>query len=171
MRPCMQCLWVYTINRENSVLVLLLVHRGVVTTDRKWRCKQIYSYLEGLYSIFSKNFRKFSVNKNFSEISGLTTLAVTVSVWVSVNCALQVADKSDSGAEAWQEASHLFAVVYRKQLANRRRPSLHRQLHNWTLSSTYVHLSSIYASAGQWTCLLRRKAGGDWSDNRDIRKS
>jgi len=51
-----------TTNHKNNVLVLILVHRGAVTADRKWRCKQIYSYLEGLYCIFSKNFRKFSGN-------------------------------------------------------------------------------------------------------------
>jgi len=45
-----------TINHGNNVLVLLLVHRGAVRADRKWRCKQIYSYLEGLYCIFSRNF-------------------------------------------------------------------------------------------------------------------
>jgi len=48
-----------TINHGNSVLMLLLVHRGAVAGDRKWKCKQIYRYLEGLYCIFSKNFRKF----------------------------------------------------------------------------------------------------------------
>jgi len=61
---------VSTINHENNVLVLLLVHRGAVKADRKWRCKQIYSYFEGLYCIFSKNFRKFSGNKNFRKFSG-----------------------------------------------------------------------------------------------------
>jgi len=59
-----------TINHENSVLVLLLVHRRAVKADRKWRCKQIYSYFEGLYCIFSKNFRKFSGNINFRKFSG-----------------------------------------------------------------------------------------------------
>jgi len=38
--------------------------------DRKWRCKQIYSYFEGLYCIFSKNLRKFSGNINFRKFSG-----------------------------------------------------------------------------------------------------
>jgi len=47
------------INHGNNVLVLLLVHRGAVTDDRERRCKQLYSYFEGLYCIFSKNFRKF----------------------------------------------------------------------------------------------------------------
>jgi len=70
-----------TINHENNVFVLLLVHRGDVKAERKWRCKEIYGYLEGMYGIFSKNFRKFSGNKNFRkdwnkfpETSGLTTL-------------------------------------------------------------------------------------------------
>jgi len=49
-------------NHENNVLVLLLVHRGAVKANRKWRCNQINSYLEGLYCIFSKNFRKFFGN-------------------------------------------------------------------------------------------------------------
>ena len=48
-------------NTINNVLMLLLVHRGAVKADRKWRCKQIYRYLEGLYwwEIFSINFRKY----------------------------------------------------------------------------------------------------------------
>jgi len=51
------------------------VHRGAVKADRKWRYEQIYSYLEGLYCIFSKkNFQKFSRNfrkdwSKFPEIS------------------------------------------------------------------------------------------------------
>ena len=43
-----------TINHDNNVLVLLLVHRGAVTGDRKWRRKQIYSHFEGLYRILVK---------------------------------------------------------------------------------------------------------------------
>jgi len=77
-----------TINHKNNVLVLLLVHRGAVTADRKWRCKQIYRYLEGLYCIFSKNFWKFSGNKNFrkfsrGEISGFTTLVVHKQIYTN----------------------------------------------------------------------------------------
>jgi len=34
-----------TTNHENNVLVLISVHRGAVTADRKWRCKEIYTVI------------------------------------------------------------------------------------------------------------------------------
>jgi len=82
LNETMHSMPISTINHENNVLVLLLVHRDAVTTDRKWRCKQIYSYLAALYCIFSKiNFHKFQeikISGNFpEEISVLTTLAST----------------------------------------------------------------------------------------------
>ena len=46
---CTHAMPMSTINHENNVLVLLLVHKDAVTTDRKWNCRVIYSYLEGLY--------------------------------------------------------------------------------------------------------------------------
>ena len=76
-----------TTDQEKNVLDLTLVPRGVVTADRKRRCKQIYSYLEGLYCIsvkISGNFRDIKISGNFQkywnefpEISGLTTLTET----------------------------------------------------------------------------------------------
>ena len=65
---------------QSNVLVLLLVHRGAVTADRKWTHKQIYCYFKDLYCYLVKNFRK-DWNKFPEifrpEISGLiTSLAV-----------------------------------------------------------------------------------------------
>jgi len=54
--------------------MLLLLHRSAIKADRKWRCKQIYNYLEGLYCIFSKisrNFLEIKISGNFSGKIGI----------------------------------------------------------------------------------------------------
>jgi len=129
-----------TINHENNVLVLLLLHRCAVKADRKWRCKQIYSYFEGLYCIFSK---KFSGNINFrkdrnkfpefsgsflEEISGLTTLAVS---------SLQLFCFWDSTSSKNRNNHHS------SQLSTVGKACIHSQpIHTWTpdmLLSAWIH--------------------------------
>jgi len=59
LRPCNACNACEHNYQENNVLVLLLVHRGAVTADRKWRCKQIYSYWQGWWVKPLDNFTQF----------------------------------------------------------------------------------------------------------------
>jgi len=56
-----------TINHEGNVLVLLLVHRGAaVTTDRKWRCKEI-TVIWKVYTVFLEKFPEIKISGNWTN--------------------------------------------------------------------------------------------------------
>jgi len=107
-----------TINHKNNVLVLLLVHRGAVKADRKWRCNQIYSHFEGLYCILvkisgNKNYRKFSGNfwkdwnKLTEEISRLTTLVSTTKL---VLCLRKLHHRKQCRLTQWDAWCYLLSI-------------------------------------------------------------
>jgi len=101
MRPCMQYLCpMSTVNYENCFNVTisaLLETRHAVKADRKWRCKQIYSNLEGLYwwVIFS------NLSRNSEEIFGLTSHNPTLQYLQAGGHVLALATTRASSSYEW----------------------------------------------------------------------